>query len=150
MSREKVHATIKWHTVCAKYTSMDLLQARTGNISGIVPVWQSFGDKRQPTCRKIVLEDNFFLVNYLLYCFYNRCLALSDTEYKSDAIIIAGDISDDSQVIKDTLKLFLSKWEHVFFVPGNHELWMRRSDAHLKDSLRKPSTHKIPTIPILL
>ena len=64
-----------------------------------------------------------------------RCQNLSDTEYKSDAVIIAGDISDDSQVIEDTLKLFLSKWAYVFFVPGNHELWMRRSDSHLKDSL---------------
>lgn len=73
----------------------------------------------------------------LTYCPLPRCLKLSETEYKEDAIIIAGDISDDLQVIKDTLKLFLSKWAHVFFVPGNHELWMRRSDAHLRDSLRE-------------
>ena len=64
----------------------------------------------------------------------HRCSSLSDTDYKEDLLIVAGDIADDTEVVRKTLVLLLSKWAHVFFTPGNHELWVRRGEADVRDS----------------
>ena len=64
----------------------------------------------------------------------HRCTTLSDTDYKEDVLIVAGDIADDTEVVRKTLVLLLSKWAHVFFTPGNHELWVRRGEADVRDS----------------
>lgn len=56
----------------------------------------------------------------------NRLLIeqLSDTVYQKDVLIVAGDIASNVEVIEETLVLLCSKFQHVFFVPGNHELWV--------------------------
>ena len=59
---------------------------------------------------------------------------LSDSAYRSDALIVAGDISDRLEVIRETLQLLRARFRHVFFTPGNHELWVRGADI---DSLEK-------------
>ncbi len=53
-----------------------------------------------------------------------RGLSLQD--YLSDTLIVAGDISDDMAVLEKTLLLLKQRFAHVFFVPGNHDLWIRR------------------------
>lgn len=60
---------------------------------------------------------------------------LSDTDYKSDALITAGDISHNINELTKVLKILSSKFNRVFFVPGNHDLWMHNS--MWKDSLHK-------------
>jgi hypothetical protein len=50
---------------------------------------------------------------------------LPATAYRDDALIVAGDISDRFEIIRDTLLLLRSKFRHVLFTPGNHELWVR-------------------------
>lgn len=50
---------------------------------------------------------------------------LSDTEYRNDALIVAGDVSDRLEIIRETLLLLRSKFRQLFFTPGNHELWVR-------------------------
>ena len=64
-----------------------------------------------------------------------RCEALSDSAYKDDVLILAGDISDDQAVLRSTFQLMVRKFKHVFFVPGNHDLWVRRKERDLLDSL---------------
>jgi len=59
---------------------------------------------------------------------------LSDTDYRDDALIVAGDISDQLDIIRETLLLLRSKFRHVLFTPGNHEFWVRRVDY---DSIEK-------------
>ena len=51
---------------------------------------------------------------------------LSLEDYTSDIIIVAGDISDDIGILEKTLLLLKHRFAHVFFVPGNHDLWIRR------------------------
>ncbi|NES20750.1 MAG: metallophosphoesterase [Symploca sp. SIO3E6] len=58
--------------------------------------------------------------------------------YHHDALIVAGDISDNLDVIKKTLDLLQNKFKYVFYTPGNHELWTR--DYHHN------SLHKLDTI----
>lgn len=60
---------------------------------------------------------------------------LSSTDYANDALILAGDVSDDLDKLKKTLLSLQAKFAQVFFVPGNHELWVRRGEA--ADSVAK-------------
>ncbi len=50
---------------------------------------------------------------------------LSRHEYKSDVIIVAGDIADDPLLIEEAFGILSERFEEVFFVPGNHDLWVR-------------------------
>ena len=52
--------------------------------------------------------------------------AISPTQHKRDSVIVAGDISNRLDVIEKTLHLLKAKFKHVFFVPGNHELWVAK------------------------
>lgn len=55
---------------------------------------------------------------------------LSDTEYRDDVLIVAGDISDRLEIIRETLLLLRSKFRQLLFTPGNHELWVRDADIN--------------------
>src|ERR1043165_7756734 len=61
---------------------------------------------------------------------------LSDTDYRDDALIVAGDISDRLEVIRDTLLLLRAKFRHALFTPGNHELWVRGAEYDSIEKLR--------------
>ncbi len=52
-----------------------------------------------------------------------------------DTILLAGDVSDDLAILKRTFQLLKSLFKHVFFVPGNHDLWVRKKEC--EDSLVK-------------
>jgi len=54
---------------------------------------------------------------------------LRDTDYRNDALILAGDVSDDLERMKSFLSVLRDKFAEVFFVPGNHELWIRRKEC---------------------
>jgi Calcineurin-like phosphoesterase len=51
---------------------------------------------------------------------------LPDGTYQRDILIVAGDISDRLDTLKSTLALLRAKFMKVFYVPGNHELWVRK------------------------
>ncbi len=53
---------------------------------------------------------------------------LSTASYRDDALILAGDVSHDAAVLRTTLGVFLERFRYVFFVPGNHELWVRKGE----------------------
>jgi hypothetical protein len=59
---------------------------------------------------------------------------ISDSDYRDDALIVAGDISDRLEIIRDTLQLLRSKFRKLLFTPGNHELWVRDAEY---DSIEK-------------
>lgn len=60
---------------------------------------------------------------------------LLNDNYADDTLILAGDVSDDLDLLKETLTALRGLFDEVFFVPGNHELWINRSDCD--DSLVK-------------
>ena len=59
----------------------------------------------------------------------------------NDALIIAGDISHDLDIIRDTLSTIVNNLQcHTFFIPGNHEAWIGGSKMDgmgLTDSFAK-------------
>ena len=54
---------------------------------------------------------------------------LPRNEYANDVLIIAGDISHDRELFVRALGELRSRFCRVFFVPGNHDLWLRASDS---------------------
>jgi predicted phosphodiesterase len=56
---------------------------------------------------------------------HRRLQQVSSTSYLQDVLVVAGDIADDLRVIDRTLRQLRSQFGAVFYVPGNHELWVR-------------------------
>jgi len=80
---------------------------------------------------------------------------LSTRAYRSDALILAGDVSHDATVLRTTLSLFLERFRYVFFVPGNHELWVRKGEYEhslqkFEDILRTCESLGVGTSPACL
>lgn len=59
---------------------------------------------------------------------------ISSSLYHNDILIVAGDIADNLEIIKRTLSLLRSKFKMLFYMPGNHELWVRNEEY---DSIEK-------------
>ena len=64
-----------------------------------------------------------------------RIAQLSQQDYRDDSILLAGDISHQVSTVEATLRLFTRRFRNVFFVPGNHDLWLYKND--FADSLKK-------------
>lgn len=61
--------------------------------------------------------------------------ALSSHDYQGDALVVAGDVSHDLEIVARVLTGLQRKFARVIFVPGNHELWVRRGEG--RDSIAK-------------
>jgi predicted phosphodiesterase len=62
--------------------------------------------------------------------------SLSRGDYLDDVLILAGDVSDSLQELEWCLNQLASRFKTLLFVPGNHELWVRRDGEHA-DSMEK-------------
>ncbi len=60
---------------------------------------------------------------------------LSRWDYQHDALLVAGDISDRVELLSETFEALVQRFRYVFFVAGNHDLWIRQSP--FTDSLQK-------------
>ncbi len=61
--------------------------------------------------------------------------AISAVEYKNDVLLVPGDLSHKLSLSIAILKLLKARFSRVFFVPGNHDVWLDRGD--FEDSLKK-------------
>ena len=53
-------------------------------------------------------------------------LELSLKDYQEDILILAGDVTDNLNLLERCFRDLSSKFQKVLFVPGNHELWVHR------------------------
>ncbi len=60
---------------------------------------------------------------------------LSAADFTEDALIISGDVSHDMKRLQRTLESIRARFADVFFVPGNHELWL--GQGHSGNSVEK-------------
>jgi hypothetical protein len=60
---------------------------------------------------------------------------LSNHDYTGDVLLLAGDVCHETGKLQAALAFLLEKFARVFFVTGNHELWLL--DSHHSDSLDK-------------
>ena len=56
-----------------------------------------------------------------------------------DTLLVAGDLSQLYAHIEECLSALVAKFKHVFFVPGNHDLWLMRDEYNAG----KTSIHKL-------
>ncbi|KAB1212979.1 hypothetical protein CJ030_MR5G025790 [Morella rubra] len=63
--------------------------------------------------------------------------SISTLRHKEDAILIAGDVAETHDNFVLTMSLLKDRFEHVFYVPGNHDLWCRREGVNFDNSLEK-------------
>mmetsp|Transcript_28742 Transcript_28742/g.56189 ORF Transcript_28742/g.56189 Transcript_28742/m.56189 type:complete len:923 (+) Transcript_28742:340-3108(+) len=72
----------------------------------------------------------------------NWANGISATEFKNDILLVAGDLGDTFNAVKIGLSTFKKKFRRVFYVPGNHDMWIRPNTADstkfkFKDSIDK-------------
>lgn len=60
---------------------------------------------------------------------------LSLHDYNDDVLILAGDVSDRLTLLEDAFRTLAARFASVLFVPGNHDLWIKRERMH--DSFEK-------------
>lgn len=65
----------------------------------------------------------------------NWVSGLSRSEFVEDALILGGDISDSEALVEGCFEQLANRFKCVFYVPGNHELWVSRSGTG--DSVEK-------------
>lgn len=63
---------------------------------------------------------------------------LSSIKYKKDVLLVAGDVAETYDKFVVTLSLLKERFQHVFFVPGNHDLWCRRDGVNYVRSFIMP------------
>jgi predicted phosphodiesterase len=54
---------------------------------------------------------------------------LSTEDYRDDVLVLAGDVSDSLETLEETLRVLTRRFDTVAYVPGNHDLWVRRGSA---------------------
>lgn len=70
----------------------------------------------------------------------NWVKSLSTKAYKNDLLLLAGDVAETCHNFYSTMSLLKDRFQHVFYVPGNHDLWCRsepEGHPYYLDSLDK-------------
>lgn len=76
-------------------------------------------------------------------------------DYSRDALILAGDVAHDLDLLGRTFKTLVAAFAHVFFVPGNHDLWLHNGQwtdslAKFEDLLKVCASSGVSSAPRLL
>eukprot|EP01054_Gregarina_sp_Poly1_P000200 Gregarina_sp_Poly_1__199@NODE_1046_length_5256_cov_159_119676_g726_i0_p2_GENE_NODE_1046_length_5256_cov_159_119676_g726_i0NODE_1046_length_5256_cov_159_119676_g726_i0_p2_ORF_typecomplete_len446_score63_57Metallophos/PF00149_28/8_3e09Metallophos_2/PF12850_7/1e06Metallophos_2/PF12850_7/18DNA_pol_E_B/PF04042_16/0_072_NODE_1046_length_5256_cov_159_119676_g726_i032504587 len=58
------------------------------------------------------------------------------TESVFSVLIVAGDLSDRTEILLETFRLLSARFDLVLFTPGNHDVWVTESES-LESSLEK-------------
>eukprot|EP00931_Biecheleriopsis_adriatica_P033770 TRINITY_DN19583_c0_g1_i1.p1 TRINITY_DN19583_c0_g1~~TRINITY_DN19583_c0_g1_i1.p1 ORF type:complete len:1546 (+),score=422.12 TRINITY_DN19583_c0_g1_i1:96-4733(+) len=54
------------------------------------------------------------------------CKSLSSSFFRDDVLMLAGNLADSLPQLRFALTVLKSKFRRIFYVPGNHDLWVRR------------------------
>jgi len=64
--------------------------------------------------------------------------SIHSAKFQDDVLIVAGNVADSFRALERALSTLRAKFRRVFYVPGNHEMWINRSEtARFPDSLSK-------------
>ena len=100
----------------------------------LIEVNLSYGSSLRVFCISDIHVDHKENLEYIQQILNNN------QDYSNDVIIIAGDVASKLSIIEETLLLFVKTFKFVFYVPGNHELWITTEDKKLnsidEDDLR--------------
>lgn len=62
---------------------------------------------------------------------------VSPIAHKRNVLLVAGDIADRIETIAETLSVLRARFCHVFYTPGNHELWVRDGGGDSLEKMRR-------------
>lgn len=65
---------------------------------------------------------------------------------EADVLLLAGDASDDLRVLEQTLTSLRNTFGKVFFLPGNHELWLQGGPDNPRNGGARDSYEKLQLI----
>eukprot|EP00913_Durusdinium_trenchii_P008375 g7868.t1 len=54
------------------------------------------------------------------------CKSLSSSFFRDDVLMLAGNVADSLPQLRFAMTVLKSKFRRIFYVPGNHDLWVRR------------------------
>jgi Calcineurin-like phosphoesterase len=106
-----------------------MLEPRTAHFSGGEDTPRQASPARRGPSKDVISAMRILAISDLHTDFReNKWLLeqLPDVTYQRDILIAAGDISHRLDTLKSTLALLRTKFRQVFYVPGNHELWVRK------------------------
>lgn len=63
--------------------------------------------------------------------------SISTVTHKKDVLLVAGDVAELYDNFVLTMSLLKDRFEHIFYIPGNHDLWCRLDGEDYVDSLQK-------------
>jgi predicted phosphodiesterase len=55
--------------------------------------------------------------------------SLSSSMYQPHTLIVAGDVANSLETFTTTMRILKEKFQHVFFVAGNHDLWCQSTEG---------------------
>ena len=73
-------------------------------------------------------------------------LALDPKAYRNDALIIAGDATDNIDHLESLLRSLKERFRWVGFIPGNHELWIKQKSQSKHEQEYSDSIEKFKAI----
>jgi hypothetical protein len=59
--------------------------------------------------------------------------SMSTVRHKKDVLLVAGDVAETYENFVLTMSLLKDGFEHVFYVPGNHDLWCRDGQDNVRN-----------------
>lgn len=62
---------------------------------------------------------------------------LSSTTYLPHTLIVAGDVANSLDTFTTAMRILKEKFQHVFFVAGNHDLWCKSTEGDDVNSVLK-------------
>ncbi|XP_056692507.1 uncharacterized protein [Spinacia oleracea] len=89
--------------------------------------------KKMENIRVFVVSD--LHTDYAENMAWVKCI--SSRSHQEDILLVAGDVAETYDKFFSTMSLLTRRFKHVFFVPGNHDLWCRKEGEDFLDSLDK-------------
>ncbi|CAE7816956.1 STIP1 [Symbiodinium sp. CCMP2592] len=134
------------HALKLESNNVAALKGRQACIS-LLPLWRTvparqrfrerFGvDLWRPkgTTKVYVISD----VHFDHKCNEEWAHRIDDFDFQEDVLIVAGNLCDTRNALVRALTTLKAKFRRVFYVPGNHELWLNPTEAtKYPDSLAK-------------
>ncbi|KAK9705657.1 hypothetical protein RND81_07G074100 [Saponaria officinalis] len=90
-------------------------------------------DRQADKMRLFVLSD--LHTDYAENMTWVKCISTSI--HQEDVLLVAGDVAETYDKFLTTMSLLRDRFKHVFYVPGNHDLWCRTESEDFLDSLEK-------------
>ncbi|CAJ1409064.1 unnamed protein product [Effrenium voratum] len=134
------------HALKLESNNTAALKGRQACIS-ILPLWRSVPARRRfrerfgvdlwrpkGTTKVYAISD----VHFDHKCNEDWAHRIDDFQFQEDVLIVAGNLCDTRNALARALTTLKAKFRRVFYVPGNHELWLNPSEAaKYPDSLSK-------------